>query len=134
MNQPLANSLLWWFSRFRPSTYRGNILAHGTQSGDSFNCGIVAYNAIAHDVFGDELWTMETRKLLRIESFSAIVLWHNGQVNTSTFLGKHGLTKLANREEIAQQADKDSKFRLILIELRIHRLARLRSRERASLR
>ncbi|KAJ7211723.1 hypothetical protein GGX14DRAFT_394042 [Mycena pura] len=40
---------------------------------DGVNCGIIAINAIAHNVFGDPLWTTKSAKALRMKAFCDIV-------------------------------------------------------------
>ncbi|KAF7346851.1 hypothetical protein MSAN_01824400 [Mycena sanguinolenta] len=40
---------------------------------DGFNCPIIAVNTIAHNVFGDQLWTAQNAKAMRMEAFCAIV-------------------------------------------------------------
>lgn len=87
---PLKNRLKWWIGAFHglqnaSFTYLGNILTHGCQQDDSYSCGIVSYNAIAHDLFADELWTIKTRRRQRIDCFNMIVLRYNQSV--SRFLG-----------------------------------------------
>ena len=53
--------------------YRPNIMSRGDQTGDSISCGIIAYNAVAHDIFADELWSLSQSKRLRIEALNEIV-------------------------------------------------------------
>ena len=36
---------------------------------DGISCGIIAVNAIAHDLFQDELWTETTREMMRMEAY-----------------------------------------------------------------
>ncbi len=43
---------------------------------DGISCGIIVVNAIAHALFGDHLWTSDTRDLLRIEQYLEIALDH----------------------------------------------------------
>ncbi|KAJ7219936.1 hypothetical protein GGX14DRAFT_559755 [Mycena pura] len=40
---------------------------------DGVNCGIIAINAIAHNIFGDPLWTTKSAKTLRMKAFCDIV-------------------------------------------------------------
>ncbi|KAJ6464939.1 hypothetical protein C8R45DRAFT_939782 [Mycena sanguinolenta] len=40
---------------------------------DGFNCGIIAVNSIAHNVFGDVLWTRERAKAMRMKAFCDIM-------------------------------------------------------------
>lgn len=53
--------------------YRPGLMARGDQTGDTISCGIIAYNAVARDVFGDELWSPSKSKRYRIEAFNEIV-------------------------------------------------------------
>ncbi|KAJ7078625.1 hypothetical protein C8R43DRAFT_1143365 [Mycena crocata] len=39
---------------------------------DSFNCPIIAVNAVAHDTLGDPLWTSRTAKAMRMKAFCDI--------------------------------------------------------------
>ncbi|KAL5521769.1 MARS2_1 [Sanghuangporus sanghuang] len=81
----LRTALVWWIDSFieenAKCSYAGNILVHGDQMGDSDSCGIVAYNTIAHALFGDELWTLKERKRHRVEAFNAIIMRHNARQN-----------------------------------------------------
>ena len=83
--EPLKRSILWWMKNLyrndRDCAYLGNALAHGQQRLDSASCGIVSYNAIAHDLFGDMLWTEKESKRFRVEAFNAIVMRHNERVS-----------------------------------------------------
>lgn len=88
---PLRAALQWWLGTFEgltcPFVYSGEFMEHGVQEDDTFSCGIVTYNTIAHDIFGDELWTIKTRKRIRIDCFNAIVMMNNQLVSTyRTFL------------------------------------------------
>ncbi|KAJ3503541.1 hypothetical protein NMY22_g18215 [Coprinellus aureogranulatus] len=40
---------------------------------DAFSCGIIAVNTLKHFLFGDPLWTQETRQLLRLREFCGIL-------------------------------------------------------------
>ena len=83
----LRASFCWWTDTFRNKEkiwlYKGNFLPHGDQSGDTTSCGIVSYNAIARDLFLDALWSLGTRKQMRIEAFCEIVMQHNQKVSCS---------------------------------------------------
>lgn len=60
----------WWLkARFgREFTKLENSLEHGRQD-DYTSCGILASNTVAHDVFGDEIWTCEKKFLERVKWF-----------------------------------------------------------------
>ncbi|KAK6992640.1 hypothetical protein R3P38DRAFT_3430332 [Favolaschia claudopus] len=40
---------------------------------DDFNCGIIAVNTIAHNEFGDVLWTQDRAKAMRMKAFCDVV-------------------------------------------------------------
>ncbi|KAF8135365.1 hypothetical protein K438DRAFT_1786883 [Mycena galopus ATCC 62051] len=40
---------------------------------DGFNCPIIVVNTVAHNVFGDVLWTEETAKVMRMKAFCDII-------------------------------------------------------------
>ena len=86
--EPSKTHLLWWLSSLYPQprecsyvpdgVVSGNQLAH---PGDTFSCGIIACNAIAHELFGDDLWKPANSKQIRIDVFKRIVLYHNERVS-----------------------------------------------------
>lgn len=85
----VKEATLWWmrtvYNEDRTCTYLGNAMRHGDQTegaGDGFSCGIIACNAIAHAIFGDELWDMKNRRRLRVEAFNAIIMHHNQRVGS----------------------------------------------------
>lgn len=90
----VKSCMLWWmgtvYNDARKCTYIGEKIAHGNQlkggGTDSFSCGIIACNAIAHEIFGDELWTYQNRRKLRTEAFNAIVLHHNERVSPTRYI------------------------------------------------
>ena len=89
----VKNALIWWISGIpgqeTDCTYKQDFMAHGLQS-DTFSCGIVSYNTIAHDLFGDELWTSSNSRRFRIEAFNGIVVHHNASVSMVLLVHKKG--------------------------------------------
>ena len=81
-----VTAIAWWTKLINKEdgakifTYTGNSLAHGKQGYDSFSCGVTTYNAFAHELFGDELWTIERRHLIRIELFNELAQFHSEMV------------------------------------------------------
>ncbi|KDQ60705.1 hypothetical protein JAAARDRAFT_45525 [Jaapia argillacea MUCL 33604] len=46
------------------------------EQNDHYSCGIIAINTLKHNIFGDPLWTPETRDLLRVQEFLDILQHH----------------------------------------------------------
>lgn len=60
-------------------------LVHGVQKPhDVTSCLIVSINAIAHNVFGDELYTHKRRNILRMQYFLILANEHNTWVSQAT--------------------------------------------------
>ncbi|KAF6746318.1 hypothetical protein DFP72DRAFT_1017300 [Ephemerocybe angulata] len=76
---------LWLQERFSPE-FRcdGNELPHGNQE-DATECGIVATNAIAHDVFNDDLWTPSHKVGDRVQWFNYFAKTHISDVRRIVF-------------------------------------------------
>lgn len=56
-------------------------LQHGKQ--DNFtDCGILAANTAAHNIFGDDIWTNEIKSLARVEWFRILGISHIKDVRT----------------------------------------------------
>ncbi|KAH7904197.1 hypothetical protein BJ138DRAFT_1107029, partial [Hygrophoropsis aurantiaca] len=70
-----------------PFTTLGDALKHGEQK-DSFSCGIVTANTIAHAVFADKLWSPDNRDQERVDWFVATV---------HTYLQKNSTKKSAEK-------------------------------------
>jgi hypothetical protein len=64
-------------------TYKntGNSLSHGDQD-DFTDCGILAANTAAHDIFGDSLWNPDTKGLHRVHWFVRLSEAHIKYVRT----------------------------------------------------
>lgn len=75
--------LQWWLCSTFGKTFKemGNSLAHGVQD-NMFSCGIVAMNAIAHDLFSDPLWTPYQKALARTQWFHIMCDSHEEHVST----------------------------------------------------
>ncbi|KAH7906400.1 hypothetical protein BJ138DRAFT_1016289 [Hygrophoropsis aurantiaca] len=69
-----GQSVQTWLKKQFGSSFQdeGDTLEHGVQK-DQFSCGICVVNAIAHCVFGDELFTHAKRFALRIALFAELV-------------------------------------------------------------
>jgi len=59
----------------------GDVLHHGNQN-DSFNCGIVAINTIAHNILDVDLWTPEKAVRERAEWFLKLAYTQPLQIDT----------------------------------------------------
>lgn len=51
-------------------------LSCGDQHGNTNSCGILTYNAICHDIFGDELWTLKKCDIHCINAFVLLAKAH----------------------------------------------------------
>lgn len=51
--------------------YQKENIAHGSQN-DTYSCGLVTVNTIAHHVLGEPLWTPTTALTYRLKWFSAL--------------------------------------------------------------
>jgi hypothetical protein len=60
-------------------------LAHGDQEG-FIDCGILASNTAAHDIFGDALWTYERKAIERVQWFIRLSKTHIEDVRTFCIL------------------------------------------------
>lgn len=82
--QPIRDLLAWWIGQIFDDglSYKARYIKHGDQTGtDTYSCGIISCNAIAHELFGDELWTAKNKMRLRIAAFNEIVKRHNEAVS-----------------------------------------------------
>lgn len=72
--QVLADTQKWLCARFPGTDFEdlGNALPHGEQQ-DCISCIPATMNTISHGIFGDALWTHESRFLNRIEWFMRLV-------------------------------------------------------------
>jgi len=70
----LLRALQEWLRKAFGSTFRdeGNVLAHGFQE-DGVSCGVCTINTIAHNIFGDLIFTPKTRRSLRISYFNTLM-------------------------------------------------------------
>lgn len=77
-----------WLKKRFGSTYKdmGDSLSHGDQ--DNFtDCGILAANTAAHDIFSDDLWNPEAKVLHRLHWFIKLSESHIKYVHTFCLLG-----------------------------------------------
>lgn len=65
-----------------------NDLPCGRQN-DSYSCGVCAINAIAHHLFGDQLFTPKESRLLRIRYFNILGGEHLSEQNVSPLRTSH---------------------------------------------
>lgn len=80
-------SIQSWLKKRFGSTYQntGDMLSHGNQ--DNFtDCGILAANTAAHDIFADKLWSPATKALNRAMWFVNLSEAHINYVRTLRFL------------------------------------------------
>ena len=80
-------SIQSWLTKRFGSTYKntGDMLSHGDQ--DNFtDCGILAANTAAHDIFADKLWSPEMKALHRVMWFVNLSEAHIDYVRTLHFL------------------------------------------------
>ncbi|KAJ3780264.1 hypothetical protein GGU10DRAFT_279690 [Lentinula aff. detonsa] len=78
----LAHLTKWFgveFSKKFQAPNPGNLLEHGIQN-DFYNCGLVAVNAIEHDLWNDGLWTSEKKVHYRVRWFNTLAEVSLGQV------------------------------------------------------
>ena len=75
--------ILSWIKKRFGDTYKdaGNSLSHGEQD-DFTDCGILAANTAAHDIFGDSLWNPDTKGLHRVHWFVRLSETHIEYVRT----------------------------------------------------
>jgi hypothetical protein len=74
----------WLQSQFNGTwVNKGNSLSIGTQY-DGNSCAICAINAIAHAIFGDQLWEQKMAGIARAEWFATLVNSHMDDVCIKT--------------------------------------------------
>lgn len=73
-NKELRYLRTWAIDRLgrKKVTVGGDDLEHGLQN-DTWNCGIIAANTIAHAAFGDALWTKESGNKERLKHFCGAI-------------------------------------------------------------
>ena len=74
MPSGFENRLRAWLALFIPKTQflpLQNLLC--ARQTDNYSCGVVAVNTLKHHIFGDELWTLSRREILRIQEFLDIM-------------------------------------------------------------
>lgn len=75
---------MWLKKRFgKEFEVTGDSLGHGNQE-DGTDCGILAANTAAHDIFGDKLWTVGQKMLQRAQWFVKLSTSHMDEVRTFT--------------------------------------------------
>ncbi|KAJ7197465.1 hypothetical protein GGX14DRAFT_574247 [Mycena pura] len=67
------NALKAWLAESSETQFRVTDNLPCAEQTDGSNCGIIAVNCIAHNIFGDALWTRKNARLLRAKAFCDIV-------------------------------------------------------------
>ena len=77
----------WWLKARFGKEFKdlGDSLEHGLQD-DYTSCGILTSNTVAHDVFGDEIWTCENKFLERVKWFVILSEAHINDVGLNSIL------------------------------------------------
>lgn len=92
--EELLNRLTNWFGeqfgRMFKAPNPGNLLCHGLQN-DFYNCGLVAINAIEHELWQRELWTMGTKVQHRARWFNELSQAFFKQVRLSNYTQRFSL-------------------------------------------